>query len=123
MNTALWILQGLLALAFIASGAPKLVGGKAKLVNNPQMSWSEDFSDGTIRLVGLAEVLGGLGLILPPVFQLWEVLTPIAAVGLALVMLGAVWVHMRRKEAFIPALALALLAGFIAVGRFGISPF
>ncbi|NBO45573.1 MAG: DoxX family protein [Actinobacteria bacterium] len=117
MNTALWIVAGLLCVAFLAAGIPKLVGGKAKISANPQMAWSENFSDVAIRGIGLAEVLGALGLILPPVFQLWMPLTAAAALGLAALMAGAVGTHMRRKESFVPALLITALALFVFVGR------
>lgn len=123
MNTTLWVIAGLLAALFAFSGGTKLVGGKAKVAANPQMGWAEDFSDKGIRAIGLAELLGGLGLILPPVFQLWEFLTPLAALGLAAVMAGAIATHRRRSEPFMPALVLALLALFVVVGRFWILPF
>lgn len=117
MNMALWIVAGLLFVAFLAAGIPKLVGGKAKIAANPQMAWSADFSDAAIRGIGLAEVLGALGLILPPVFQLWMPLTSAAALGLSALMAGAVATHMRRKEPFLPALVITLLAMFVFVGR------
>ena len=123
MNTALWIIAGLLAVAFSYSGGSKLVGGKAKVAANPQMGWAEDFTDRGIRGIGLMELLGGLGLLLPPVFQLWEFLTPLAGFGLTAVMAGAVVTHQRRNEAFIPALVLGALALLVAVGRLWIAPF
>mgnify|MGYP006290511719 CR=1 FL=1 len=123
MNTALWSVAGLLAVLFSYSGGSKLVGGKVKIAANPQMGWAQDFTDRGVRGIGLAELLGGLGLLLPPVFQLWEFLTPLAGLGLAAVMAGAVVTHQRRNEAFIPALVLGALALFIAVGRLWIVPF
>ena len=123
MNTALWIVAALLFVAFLSAGIPKLVGGKAKLAGNPQMAWSQDFSDMAIRGIGLAEVLGALGLILPPAFQLWMPLTSAAALGLSAMMAGGVATHMRRKEPFTPALAIMLLALFVFIGRAFISPF
>ena len=117
MNTALWIIAGLLSVAFLAAGVPKLVGGNAKLAGNPQMAWAEDFSDAAVRGIGLAEVLGALGMILPPVFQLWMPLAPAAALGLTALMAGAVATHIRRKEPFIPALAITLLTLFVFIGR------
>ena len=123
MNIALWLVSGLLCVAFLASGGPKLVGGKARIAKNPQMAWSEDFSDAAVRGIGLAEVLGGLGLILPPVFQLWMPLTGYAALGLAGVMGGAIVTHIRRKEPYLPALVIAALSLFVFVGRIWLLPF
>ena len=117
MNIALWVVAGLLFVAFLAAGVPKLVGGKAKIAANPQMAWSADFSDVAIRGIGLAEVLGALGLILPPVFQLWMPLTAAAALGLSALMAGGVATHIRRKEPFTPALAILAMALFVFIGR------
>lgn len=117
MNIALWVVAGVLFAAFLSAGIPKLVGGKAKIAGNPQMAWSADFSDAAIRGIGLAEVLGALGLILPPVFQLWMPLTAAAALGLAALMAGGVATHIHRKEPYMPALVILLLALFVFVGR------
>lgn len=122
MNIALWIVAGLLALAFLATGAMKLTKSKEDLAANG-MAWTEDFSAGSIKLIGALQLLGAVGLVLPALLDVAPVLTPIAATCLALVMAGAVVVHLRRKEAFVPPLVLALLAAFVAVGRFVIAPF
>lgn len=122
MNTLLWIIQGLLALVFLLTGVPKLVQPKEKLVN--QMSALEDLSLGQIRMLGLAEVSGGVGLILPALTGIFPWLSPLAAFGLVLVMIGASVANVRRKEyakiAFTSA--LLLLALLVAVGRFWIMP-
>lgn len=123
MNLSLWAVAGLLSALFAYSGGTKLVGGKVKISANPQMGWAQDYTDAAIRGIGLAELLGGLGLVLPPVFQLWEVLTPVAALGLTAVMAGAIVTHARRKEPFIPALAIGALTLFVAVGRLWVAPF
>ncbi|ACQ78679.1 DoxX family protein [Beutenbergia cavernae DSM 12333] len=96
MNLALWITAGLLALAFLGSGAVKLVKSRDDVV--AAYAWAEDFSKGQIRLIGAAEVLGAVGLVLPPALGTMTVLTPVAAAGLALLMVGAVIVHLRRGE-------------------------
>ena len=74
------------------------------------MGWADDFSQNSIRLIGLAEVLGGAGLILPAALKVLPVLTPLAALGLSSIMFGAVMTHARRTEPFVPSLVLALLA-------------
>ncbi len=119
MNIVLWVLQGLLALAFLVSGIGKLMRRKEDAQR--QMAWMEDFSQPTIRLIGAAEVLGALGLILPAATGIAPVLTPLAATGLAIVMLGAIVVHVRRREPSGVAVAAVLfvLAAIIAWGRFG----
>ena len=88
MNITLWIIAGLLAAAFLAAGAMKLAQPKAKLAESG-MAWTEDFSDSQVKLIGLVEVLGAIGLILPAALDIAPILTPIAAAGLALTMLGA----------------------------------
>ena len=120
MNIALWIVAGFLALAFLASGLLKLIRPKEKLAASG-LAWAEDFTAGPVKLIGLAEVLGALGLILPAVFGVATILVPIAATALAVLMAGAVVVHLRRGEVLgiLPSLILGLLALFVAIGRFG----
>ena len=113
MNLALWIIAIVLAVGFTASGLMKIFHSKEQLVSSG-MGWAQDFSPSTIRLIGIAELLGAIGLILP-------VLVPLAAVGLVLVMVGAAAVHARRKEwPFIAVnVVLIVLAVFVAWGRSG----
>jgi uncharacterized membrane protein YphA (DoxX/SURF4 family) len=120
MNIALWIAAGLLALAFLATGLLKITRSKEKLAA-AGMGWTESFSPATIKAIGVAEVLGAIGLILPAVLDVAPILVPIAAVGLALVMVGAITTHLRRKESQLVALnvVLLVLALFVAWGRFG----
>ena len=120
MNVVLWIVAGVLAVAFLASGLMKLAQPRQKIVE-PGMGWAGDFSDGAVKAIGALEVLGALGLILPAVFDVATVQVPIAAVGLALVMLGAAVVHLRRKETqmVVVNIVLLALAVFVAWGRFG----
>jgi len=110
MNIAYWIVAGLAALAFFGSGLMKLTSSREKLLANKNMGWAEDFTESQIKLIGLAEVLGALGLILPKAFSIAEVLSKIAAVGLIIIMAGAVNAHQKRKEPFVPAVVLGLLA-------------
>lgn len=120
MNTALWIVAAVLAAAFAGSGLMKLFVPKDKLVTSGQ-GWAADVSQANIRLIGLVEVLGAVGLIVPALVHIAPVLVPLAAVGLVLVMVGAAVVHGRRGE--IPNIAvnvvLLALAVFVAWGRFG----
>lgn len=119
MNTALWIAQIVLAVAFVGAGVLKLVQPKEKL--QASLPWAEDFSQGTIRLIGVAEILGALGLVLPAVTGIAPVLTPLAAVGLAVTMVLAGAVHARRGEYPMVAVNAVLLAIAVVVawGRFG----
>jgi uncharacterized membrane protein YphA (DoxX/SURF4 family) len=120
MNLALWIIAIVLAVAFAASGLMKQFVPKDKLVTSGQ-SWAQDFSPTGIRLIGLAEILGAIGLVLPAAVHIAPILVPLAAVGLALVMAGAAVVHARRKEAPMVAVnvVLLVLAIVVAWGRFG----
>jgi len=122
MNTVLWIVQGLLAAAFLMAGSNKLMRTKEQL--QPMMGWVEDFSPGALRVIGALEVLGALGLILPAVTGILPVLTPVAALGLVLTMLGAAATHVRRGEYPMIGInaVLMLLAVFIAYGRFIVTP-
>ena len=120
MNVTLWIIAGVLAAAFAAAGLMKLAQPKAKLAESG-MGWTEDLSDGQVKGIGVLEVLGAIGLILPAATDIAPILTPIAATGLALLMLGAVVTHVRRGEHnMLPVnLLLGGLAAFLAVMRFG----
>ena len=125
MNTALWIVAGVLAFAFLGSGAMKLAQSKEKVVASSTGGWAADWNPASIKLIGLAEIAGAAGLILPAVLHVAPALVPLAAIGLILVMLGAAVVHARRHE--LPNVAinvlLLLLAAFVAWGRFGPLPF
>ncbi len=120
MNIALWVIAGLLAVAFLASGAMKLTRPKEKLAASG-MGWAEDFSAGTVKAIGTLEVLAAVGLILPAALGIAPVLVPLAAVGLVLLMAGAIITHLRRHEAQgrVVTLVLLALAALVAWGRFG----
>ncbi len=123
MNIALWIIAGLLAAAFLLAGLMKLTQPKKKLAAN--MPWVEDFSAGQVKAIGMVEILGALGLILPAALDIAPILTPIAAAGLALTMVGAIANHLRRGEnqMILPPIVLGLLAAFVAAMRFGPNAF
>ncbi len=119
MNVVLWIIAGVLAVAFFAAGLTKLTQPREKLAAT--MGWVEDFSPGTVKLIGALEVLAAIGLILPAALVIVPVLVPLAAVGLVALMVGAAITHARRKEAPMIAinLVLLLLAAVVIWGRFG----
>ncbi|MEV7046492.1 DoxX family protein [Amycolatopsis sp. NPDC051061] len=119
MNIALWVVQVVLAFAFAAAGLLKATQPIAKL--GGMLPWVTDFTVSTVRLIGVVEVLGALGLVLPALTGILPVLTPMAAVGLALTMVGAAVLHVRRKEnnALASPIVLFLLAAFVVWGRFG----
>lgn len=120
MNIILWITASVLALAFVASGATKLIQPREKVIAGGFL-WAENFSQAQIKLIGTAEVLGAVGLIVPPAFGILSVLSPPAAAGLALLMAGAVIVHLRRGETdkVGAPMTLAVLTVALAVLRFG----
>ena len=119
MNIALWIVAGVLALAFLAAGLMKVSQPKEKLATS--MGWVDDFSPGTVKFIGVMEVLGAIGLILPAATGIAPVLTPLAATGLAVTMILAAIVHGRRGEPqmIIVNAVLLVLALFVAIMRFG----
>ena len=118
MGIALWVVQVLLALAFLGAGATKLSQPKEKLLKN--MAWVEDFSQRTVRLIGTLEVLGAIGVVLPALTGILPWLTPLAALGLVLLMIGAALTHLRRTEYGYIAMnvVLLVLVAFVAYGRF-----
>lgn len=120
MNAVVWIVTVVLAVAFTAAGLLKLTKPKPALVAAGQ-GWAADFPDGGVKAIGTLEVLGALGLVVPALLDRATVLVPLAAVGLALVMLGAAATHARRDEYpnIVINLVLAALALFVAVERFG----
>ena len=122
MNGTLWTLQGLLALVFLVTGALKIVLPKERLA--AQMGWVENVSQPVVRLIGVVEILGAMGLILPSLTGIMPWLTPLAAAGLALTMVGASSTHYRRNELSRIGLTAILLvmALFVAVGRTWIMP-
>ena len=123
MNIVLWVAQALLALAYGAAGFSKVATSYESLLENPRMGWVEDLSPGTVKGIGVLEVLGAVGLIFPGLFGIATILTPIAAAALALVQAAAIPFHLRRGEyqmcgtVVLPAVALV-----VAWGRFGSYP-
>jgi uncharacterized membrane protein YphA (DoxX/SURF4 family) len=122
MNVAVWVLQVLLALSFLLAGVMKSTQPRQKLATN--MGWVEDFSDNTVRTIGVLELLAGIGLLLPALFDVATALVPLAAAGLVLLMLLAALTHRRRGEPqmiWVNA-ALLLIAVVVAWARFGPYP-
>jgi hypothetical protein len=112
-STLLWTLQALLAALFLFAGGMKLVSPIAALTQ--QVALPGPF----LRFIGLAEVLGALGLILPGLLRIRPALTPLAAAGLVIIMTGAVGVTMATMgaaQAVIPGV-VGVLAATVAIGR------
>lgn len=99
MNVLAWILSGLLAFAFIGAGLPKVVSARESILKDPRMGWANDFTGVQIKAIGGLEVLGGVGIILPWLLGVARILTPLAGVGLAVIMIGALVATGRRGEA------------------------
>lgn len=118
MNIALWIIQILLALMFLFAGGTKLYFSSEVLeaMGPPNQV---HFPGLFIKFIGVCEVLGALGLILPGLLRIRRSLTPLAAFGLVIIMCGAVVVSIAGPGvgSAIPALVLGLLCAFVAYGR------
>lgn len=126
MNVVLWILQGLLAVMFLMAGFMKLSQSKEGLKEKggKRMAWVDSVSTNNIKLIGALEVLAAVGLILPQLMDILPWLTPLAAVGLVLTMIGAIILHVRRGDgapSIVMNAVLLLLAFVVAYGRLGLA--
>ncbi len=120
MIIALWIAQVLLAGMYGMAGGMKTFQPDG-VRKNPQMTWAHDKQDGYIRFVGVSELLGALGVILPILTGILVWLTPLAAVGLSIIQVLAIFmVHLPKKEYQVIPMNVVLLALsiFVAYGRF-----
>lgn len=116
-HRVLWVLQVVLGIQFIAVGIMHFVVPEGLPA---AMEWMYDLSDTLHLLSGTAEILGGIGLILPAATRIMPQLTPLAAAGLVLVMVGAAVFHIGRGEAVnvVNNVVLGGLAAYVAVGRY-----
>jgi uncharacterized membrane protein YphA (DoxX/SURF4 family) len=121
VNIVLWVLQVLLGIYFLAIGVNHFIIPPGLPAS---MSWMYELSPGLHYFSGIAEILAGLGLILPGLTKIQTRLTPLAGAGLVLVMIGATVFHITRGEFsnIILNLVLAALAGFVAYGRWKLRP-
>jgi DoxX-like family len=119
MNVALWIVQALLAALFVFAGAMKFIMPVEEMTKQmPSMpGWF-------LRFIGICEVLGGLGLILPGLIRVRPGLTPLAAAGLVVIMVGATVISLMIGPAVVALMPLVvgLLAAFVAWGRWRAVP-
>jgi len=127
MHTVIWILQATIAMMFLMAGIMKVTQSKDELriKGKGRMDWVEDLSIGNIRLIGILEVLAGVGLILPQWTGILPWLTPLSAAGLVLTMTGGVILHLRRGDgvkSVLDNIMLLLLAAFVAYGRLVLVP-
>ena len=119
MNVALWIVQALLAALFLFAGSMKFIMPIEEMTKQmPSMpGWF-------LRFIGVVEILGGLGLILPGLLRIKPGLTPLAAAGLVIIMIGATVIGFMigpASGALIP-LIVGVLAAFVAYGRWRLAP-
>jgi hypothetical protein len=119
MNVALWIVQGLLAALFLFAGGAKLV------LPLDQMAGPVALPGWFLRFLGVAEVLGALGLVLPGLLRIRPGLTPLAAAGLVIIMIGATVVTLVGGMVAVALMnvVVALLAAFVAYGRWRLAPY
>lgn len=118
MNILLWIIQVLLALLFLFGGGVKLIMPIEEMVKQTGMSAL------LLRFIGVCEVLGALGLILPGLLRIRPGLTPLAALGLLIIMIGATALTLKSgglAMALMP-LVTGLLSAFVAYGRWRLEP-
>lgn len=109
MSIAYWIVAGLLALFFLYAGGIKVVQSPEKL--RPMMAWVDSVPLPLVRTIGLLEVLGAIGLILPPLSGVAPWLAIASAVGLLIVQIGGIIVHVSRGESKVIGLNIGLVAG------------
>ncbi|MFK7764883.1 MAG: DoxX family protein [Roseobacter sp.] len=122
-NIGLWVAQALLAAMFLMAGATKLMSGSAELVAMG-MGWAENAPFLLIKFIGLSEVAGALGLILPAATRIKPNLTKLAAAGLAVIMVLAAGLHIFRGEFEVVPMNVILfaLAAFVIWGRTNKAP-
>lgn len=125
MNVALWIVAGLLAAVLLASSAKIVIPKEKILAAGEYAGWAEAFSPAALKALGVVDLLGAAGLILPAALDIAPILVPVAATGTALLFAGAIFVRIRRglwATAVAEVLYLAM-AVFVAWGRFSLEPF
>jgi uncharacterized membrane protein YphA (DoxX/SURF4 family) len=125
MNIVLWVLQVLLALQFGLHGRMMISPPKALLDGSRKgMQYIVAIPIGLRRFIGVVEILGAVGLILPMLMNILPWLTPLAAIGFMIDMIGAVVFHFRRHEwpNIVYNVMLLIMAAIVAYGRFVIMP-
>jgi len=117
MNITIWIFQALLALVFLMAGFMKTFRSLDALAE--RMSWVKRVPSALVRLLGIVELLGAIGLILPVLTHILPWLTALAAIGLALIMVGAIVFHALRRELSGTGVTviILILTVFVAYGR------
>jgi hypothetical protein len=123
MNITLWVVQVLLAVVMAVTGGIKLTQPRLALAG--RMAWVVDVSDVQVKGIGALEVAAAIGLIVPPILHIATFLTPLAAFGVACLMIGAMVTHVRigERDRIWVNILLLILAAVVAVARFGPYPF
>ena len=98
MDIAITVIQVVLTLIFTGGGLTKLTLPYARFTKLPFQTWANDFKPQHVRLIGVLEACAAVGMIAPLFLHSLTLLTPLAAVGMALVMSGAMATHLRRSE-------------------------
>jgi len=119
MHLALWIVQGLLCAMFLYVGSLKVFAYKKYKAMTEKQSGGRGsgISKSMTTFIGIAEIAGAIGLVVPAATGIAPELTTVAAIGLAVIMILAIAFHMRRSEPAIPAIVLLVLSAFVAAGR------
>lgn len=119
METVVWICQGLLSFVFLYSGIHKSVFPEEKLVKSGQTG-VEGLHPFLIKFIGITEIAGAVGIVVPWVLNIYSVLTPLSAAGFCVIMMLAAPVHFRRGEYgnVVINVVLFLLSLFVAYQRF-----
>lgn len=118
MSTASWWISIALAAIYLPAGLMKVVVPRSRLVSNPQFGWAAEVSDRAFKAIGAVEILGAVGVIAPRLTDMAPGLAVAAAWGLAAIQVGAIVVHVRRREfATLPInIVLLVLAVVLAIG-------
>ncbi len=115
MDILAWILCIALAGTYLGAGLVKLLQPRTVLMKKPNFAWAADYTDANVKGIGLAEVLGAVGVVLPWLTGVLAILTPIAALGLVGLQVGALRTHLRRGETkVVPANVVLLLIALVA---------
>lgn len=118
MLIAYWVIAGLLAVFYVFAGGQKLARSPQRLAESG-LAWAGDFPAWSVKVIGMFEVMGAVGLIVPPLTGIAPALAPWAAVGLALVQVGAVITHLVRSESKALPMNIVLLLIAVVVAWIG----
>ena len=121
LNVSLWVAQSILAAMFLMAGVMKFA---TSIEEQRKMEWAKHVSEGLIHFVGVVEILGAIGLLLPSILKIKPWLTPWAATGVALVMVLAMGLNVSVGDTkpIMTIMILTAIALFVAWGRFKKSP-